>query len=81
MEETVQTTVNFVISLIGFIGTIGMVFGIPVGIILLIVGLNRKDKVSKKRYIIWALVLMLLPPFLIIGTLISFAVLNNVMGA
>lgn len=81
MEETVQTTVNYVLSLIGFIGTIGTLFGIPVGIVLLIVGLNRKDKVSKKRYIIGAIVLMLLPPFLIIGTLIAFAVLSNVMGA
>lgn len=81
MEETVQTTVNYVISLIGFIGTIGTLFGIPIGIVLLIVGLNKTDKKSKKRYITWAIVLMILPPFLIIGTLIAFAVLSNVMGA
>lgn len=81
MEETVQTTINYVLSLVGFIGTIGTMFGVPVGIVLLIVGLNKTDKKSKKRYITWALVLMILPPFLIIGTLIAFAVLSNVMGA
>ena len=80
MEETLQGTIGYIFSLVGFLATIGVIVGIPLGIVLLIVGLNKTDKKAKKQYITWAIVLMVLPPLLIIGTLIAFAMTATLMG-
>ncbi|MFA4815260.1 MAG: hypothetical protein WC924_05200 [Candidatus Gracilibacteria bacterium] len=76
MEESIQATAGLVLSLLGFIGTIGIIIGGPVGIILLIIGLNQKEAQKKKKYLIWAAIIALGPIGLILLTLISFAVVN-----
>ena len=80
MKDTIQTGMNYFLGLLGFISVIGVFPSIIAGIVFLITGLQSKNPKIKRRRIIWAIVLMILPPFIIIFTLISFAFVNTMLG-
>ncbi|MEK9159758.1 MAG: hypothetical protein AAB383_03430 [Patescibacteria group bacterium] len=80
MKDTVLVTMNYIISFLGLLAVIGVFIGIPGGIVLLVTGLNNKDPKAKKRRIIWGIALIVLPPLVIIGTLIAFAMVNVILS-
>ena len=81
MKDTIQVGMNYFLGLLGFISVIGVFIGIPGGIVLLVTGLQNKDPKIKRRRVIWAIVLMVLPPLIILGTLVAFAFVNTIAGA
>ena len=81
LKDTIQSGMNYFIGLLGLLSVIGVLVGIPGGIVLLVTGLNNKDPHIKKRRVIWGIVLMVLPPLIMVGTLVAFALANTIMGA
>ncbi len=79
MQDTIQTIVNYALSLMGFLGVIGVFIGIPMGIVFLATSGKIKDAKQKKRRVIFGIVLIALPPVLILFPLIAFAIVNTIM--
>lgn len=80
MQETVQTTVNYILSAAGFIFTFAVLIGVPASVVFLIIGLIDKDPKSKKKHLKWALIALVVPVALIVVVLVSFAVVNTVLS-
>lgn len=78
---TVTAIVAFILSTIGFIATIGIIFGMPTGIILIIIAATKDSKKKKTKYRRIGLWLLIIPPVLTIAVLISYAILNSIMQA
>lgn len=78
MQDSIHAIVNYALSLMGFLGVIGIFVGIPTGIVLLATSSNVKDAKHKKRRIIFGVVLIVLPAFLIFFPLVAFAIVNTI---
>lgn len=80
LKEAIRSGVSYFLAFLGFISVVGVMAGIPGGIALLVTGLNNKDPKIKKHRVIWGIVLITIPPFLIIFTLVAFALVNTILG-
>lgn len=81
LGSTVRTSINYALSLAGFIGVLGvMIF--PVGIILIILGTDKKKpETTRKKLKKWGLILAVGPFVLIITVMILFALTNLLVSA
>lgn len=81
MRDTIQAILNFFFAALGFISILGIFVGIPAGVYMIATSGNQKDPKAKTRRIIWSILLIVIPPFLIILTLASFAMVNTILGS
>lgn len=76
-----QVVLNYALSLLGFLGIIGTLIGFPTGIVLLVTSSSQKDEKAKKRRVLWGVLAIVVPPAIILFTLVAYAVVNTVMSS
>lgn len=80
LKETIQSGMNYFLALLGLLSVLGIFVGIPTGAVFLATSNKIQDQKAKIRRVIWGIVLIVVPPLLIVVTLISFAMVNTILG-